>query len=159
MAHCEGTLSFLEYAFAATTTRLKSRSVGENIILIPHSFKEAMTLSEAEKRKAAADKKMAGLKNLGVYALVPASPGRKLIGTKWEFKRKADATFKARLVVQGWVLVPGVDCGGTFAPVCRLQSIRMVIGNSHSGRDELRCFPTRRADGVPECRRRGGRVR
>ena len=27
----------------------------------------------------------------------------------------------------GWGQVPGVDCGGTFAPVCRLQSIRMVL--------------------------------
>ena len=26
-----------------------------------------------------------------------------------------------------WRQVPGVDCGGTFAPVCRLQSIRMVL--------------------------------
>ena len=25
------------------------------------------------------------------------------------------------------VQVPGVDCGSTFAPVCRLQSIRMVL--------------------------------
>ena len=130
MAHCEGTLSFLEYAFAATTTQLKSRSVGENMTLIPHSFKESMTLPEEEKWKVVADKGMAILKDLGVYTLVPASsipPGSKLIGTKLVFKRKADATFKARLVVQGWGLVPGVDCSGTFALVCRLQSIRMVL--------------------------------
>ena len=26
-----------------------------------------------------------------------------------------------------WNQVPGRDCGGTFAPVCRLESIRMVL--------------------------------
>ena len=49
------------------------------------------------------------------------------MGTKWVFKRKADATFKARLVVPVWGLVPGVDCGGTLAPVCRIQSFRIVL--------------------------------
>ena len=27
----------------------------------------------------------------------------------------------------GWVQVPEIDYGGTFAPVCRLQSIRMML--------------------------------
>ena len=27
----------------------------------------------------------------------------------------------------GWSQVPGIDCGGTFAPVCMLQSVRMVL--------------------------------
>ena len=30
------------------------------------------------------------------------------------------------LVVQGWSQVPGIDRGGTFAPICRIQSIRMT---------------------------------
>lgn len=40
---------------------------------------------------------------------------------------EADNTFCGRLVMQGWGQVPGMDCGGTFAPVFRLQSIRMVF--------------------------------
>lgn len=99
------------------------------MILIPHSFKEAMTLPEVEKSKAALNKEISSFKNVGVYILVFASsipPGRKIIGTKWVFKQKADATFKARLVVQDWGLAPGVDCGGIFVPVCRLRSVRMV---------------------------------
>ena len=43
------------------------------------------------------------------------------------FNCKVDATFKARLVVHGWGLMPGMDCGGTFAPVCRRQSIHIVL--------------------------------
>ena len=43
------------------------------------------------------------------------------------FKIKADNSHKARLVVSGWGQVPGKDCGNTYAPVCRLQSVRMVL--------------------------------
>ena len=42
------------------------------------------------------------------------------------FKRKADGSFKGRVVAQGWHQVPGLDCGSTYAPVCRMQSVRMV---------------------------------
>ena len=34
---------------------------------------------------------------------------------------------KSSLVVLGWVRVPGIDYGGTFAPVCRLQRIQMIL--------------------------------
>ena len=40
---------------------------------------------------------------------------------------KTDGVYKGRLVVLGWSQIPGIDCGGTFAPVCRLQSIRTVL--------------------------------
>ena len=50
-----------------------------------------------------------------------------MVGSKWVYKVKADNTHKARLVAKGWNQVPGRDCGGTFAPVCRLQSIRMML--------------------------------
>ena len=80
--------------------------------------------------KAASDKEMKSLQDLKVYTLVPRSevpPGQKVIGSKWAYKVKVDNTHKARLVAKGWSQVPGRDCGGTFAPVCRLQSIRMVL--------------------------------
>ena len=50
-----------------------------------------------------------------------------MIGSQWVFKVKTDNTYKARLVAQGWNQVHGRDCGGTYAPVCRLQSIRVVL--------------------------------
>ena len=42
-------------------------------------------------------------------------------------KVKADNIHKARLVVGGWGQVPGKGYGNTYAPVCRLQSVRMVL--------------------------------
>ena len=43
------------------------------------------------------------------------------------FKVKAERTLKGRVLAQGWGQIPGVDCGCTYAPVCRIQSIRMVL--------------------------------
>ena len=57
---------------------------------------------------------------------------RNVIGTKWIFKNKQDENGivirnKARLVAQGFSQVKGVDYGETFAPVARLESIRILL--------------------------------
>ena len=94
------------------------------------TFKEAMGLPQAARWKTASDKEIESLEKHGVFDLVPiisVPTGHKLVGTWWVFKNKADRTYKSRLVVQGFSQIPGVDCGGTFAPVCRLQSIRMML--------------------------------
>jgi hypothetical protein len=57
---------------------------------------------------------------------------RNVIGTKWVFKNKQDANGivvrnKARLVAQGYSQVEGIDYGGTYAPVARLESIRILL--------------------------------
>eukprot|EP00752_Nemacystus_decipiens_P015081 g13435.t1 len=78
---------------------------------------------------AAAEREIASLKERDVYKLVPRTTvpqGRKRINAKWVFKRKSDGSFKGRLVAQGWNQVPGLDCGSTYAPVCRMQSVRML---------------------------------
>ena len=54
-------------------------------------------------------------------------PEQKVVGTKWVLKVKADHTLKGRVVVRGWGQVPGIDCCCTYAPVCRIQSIRMAL--------------------------------
>ena len=98
--------------------------------VIPNTFKEAMTLQAKAHWKATSDKEVASLKTNSVYTLVPVTAvltGHKIIGSRWVYKVKADKSYKGRVVVLGWGQLPGVDCGGTFAPVCRLQSIRMVL--------------------------------
>ena len=70
------------------------------------------------------------LLTLGVFERIPPSkvpPGAKLLGTRWVFKLKPNGLFEGRVVVQGWSQVPGIDCGGSYAPVCRLQSIQMLF--------------------------------
>ena len=116
-------------AYATTNTQGRF-SAGEQNEKIPNTFKEAMDLPQAERWKAASDREAASLEEHGVYELIPITSvptGQRVIGTRWVNKIKADGTYKSRLVVQGWSQVPGIDCGGTFAPVCRLQNIRMML--------------------------------
>ena len=89
-----------------------------------------MTLPQAACWNVASDKKIASPKMHGVYELVPTTSvpnGRRLVGTRWVYKIKAGGVYKGRLVVLGWSQVPGIYYGDTFAPVYRLQSIRMVL--------------------------------
>ena len=53
-------------------------------------------------------------------------------------KIKADNSKKGRVVVQAWGQVPDRDCGGTYAAVCRLHTIRMVL--AIVAEDNLECW-------------------
>lgn len=55
-----------------------------------------------------------------------------IIGTKWVFKNKLDehgtiTRNKARLVAQGYNQQEGIDYEETYAPVARLESIRILL--------------------------------
>ena len=67
-----------------------------------------------------------------VWELVPRPKGVNVIGTKWIFKNKLDEhgiviRNKSRLVTQGYTQVEGIDFDETFAPVARLESIRILL--------------------------------
>ncbi|MCH79438.1 gag-pol polyprotein [Trifolium medium] len=68
-----------------------------------------------------------------VWDLVPRPERTNVIGTKWILKNKSDeygvvTRNKARLVAQGYTQVEGLDFDETFAPVARLESIRLLLG-------------------------------
>ena len=57
---------------------------------------------------------------------------RNVIGTKWIFKNKQGehgmvVRNKSRLVAQGYSQVEGIDSGETYAPMARLESIRILL--------------------------------
>jgi hypothetical protein len=59
-------------------------------------------------------------------------PNQNVVGTKWEFHSKQDehgvvTRNKARLVAKGYSQVEGLDFDETYAPVARLESIRILI--------------------------------
>jgi hypothetical protein len=54
------------------------------------------------------------------------------VGIKWVFRNKQDehrvvTRNKARLVAKGYSQVKGLDFDETFAPISRLESIRMLL--------------------------------
>ncbi|GJX25281.1 putative ribonuclease H-like domain-containing protein [Tanacetum coccineum] len=71
-------------------------------------------------------------KLLNVWTLVDLPHGKKAIGTKWVFKNKKDqrgivVRNKARLVAQGYRQEEGVDYDEVFAPVARIEAIRLFL--------------------------------
>ncbi|XP_070045888.1 uncharacterized protein [Nicotiana tomentosiformis] len=67
-----------------------------------------------------------------VWHPVPRPKDRSVIGIKWVFRNKLDEDGivirnKKRLVVQGYSQEEGIDNDETFAPVARLEAIRLLI--------------------------------
>jgi hypothetical protein len=66
-----------------------------------------------------------------VWHLVPR-PNQNVVGTKWVFRNKQDEhgvviRNKARLVAKGYSQVEGLDFDETYAPVARIESIRILL--------------------------------
>ena len=69
---------------------------------------------------------------LQVWTLVKLPAGERAIGTRWVFRNKSDdrgvvIRNKARLVVQGFNQIEGIDFDEVYAPVARLESIRIFL--------------------------------
>ena len=67
-----------------------------------------------------------------VWELVPRPSNPSVIGTRWVFRNKIDENGiivinKARLVAQGYNQEEWIDYEETFAPVARLEAIRMLL--------------------------------
>ncbi|GJT61200.1 putative ribonuclease H-like domain-containing protein [Tanacetum coccineum] len=67
-----------------------------------------------------------------VWILVDLPKGKRAIGTKWIFRNKKDergivTRNKARLVAQGYTQEEGIDYDEVFAPVARIEAIRLFL--------------------------------
>ncbi|KAK2429213.1 putative mitochondrial protein [Trifolium repens] len=96
----------------------------------PKNVKEALT---DEFWIEAIQEELNQFKRSEVWDLVPRPDKVNIIGTKWIYKNKSDekgviTRNKARLVAQGYTQVEGLDFEETFAPVARLESIRLLLG-------------------------------
>ena len=82
--------------------------------------------------RSAMDEEMQSIDDNRTWELTELPPGHRAIGLKWVYKLKKDAhgavvKRKARLVAKGYVQVQGVDFEDVFAPVARMDSVRVLI--------------------------------
>ncbi|GMF20513.1 unnamed protein product [Phytophthora fragariaefolia] len=98
----------------------------------PKTHDEAVTGPDAPHWRKAIDKEGRSLIAHGTWKLVPLPKGKRALTSKWVFKIKYDAQgnverYKARLVIRGYEQVKYVDYDEIFAPVIRLESLRMLL--------------------------------
>ena len=98
-------------------------------VQIPRNIEEAMTVPEWQQAVLA---EMKALEDNDTWEFVDLPKGKKPVGCKWVFttKYKADGTlekYKARLVAKGFSQIYGMDYNETFAPVAKLNTIRILL--------------------------------
>eukprot|EP00253_Pinus_taeda_P033804 PITA_33804 len=81
------------------------------------------------------DEELDQIEKNNTWELVPRPKDKNVIGTKWIFKNKLNENGegirnKARLVCKGYAQQEGIDFEETFAPVARLEAIRMFLALS-----------------------------
>ncbi|KAJ0532496.1 putative RNA-directed DNA polymerase [Helianthus annuus] len=126
-----------------TPVRLKSLEdlyeETEEIQLDPHE----LLLAEEEPRnykEASSDRKwieamkaeLDSINKNNTWNLTELPRDHKAIGLKWVFKTKKDANgnivrHKARLVAKGYVQQHGIDFDEVFAPVARMETVRLML--------------------------------
>ncbi|XP_047260495.1 uncharacterized mitochondrial protein AtMg00820-like, partial [Capsicum annuum] len=105
-------------AFKAFLSKIEPKKVTEALLDVDWIIAMQDELNQFERSK--------------VWHLVYLPKEKSVIGTKWVYKNKVDehgtvTRNKERLVVQGYNQKEGIDFDETFAPVARLEAIRLLV--------------------------------
>jgi hypothetical protein len=119
---------------AGVETRRKIRSPEQTHLALlstiePNCFEEA---SKDEFWNKAMDEELDQIEKNDTWELVPRPKNKNVIGTKWVFRNKLNeygqvTRNKARLVCKGYAQIEGIDFEETFAPVSRMEAIRLFL--------------------------------
>ncbi|GJR46730.1 retrovirus-related pol polyprotein from transposon TNT 1-94 [Tanacetum coccineum] len=116
----------------------KKGEIGEVFHEVSESFQEESSSSslnddvQQSSDEHAMQDELDQFARLKVWRLVPRPEGKTIIKTKWIFKNKKDESSlvirnKARLVAVGYCQQEGIDYDETFAPVARIEAIRLFL--------------------------------
>jgi hypothetical protein len=117
------------------------RDLGDGRLLAV-SAEEPASLAQAQKEacwRRAMEEELRSIEENRTWTLTELPQGRRAIGLKWVFKVKRDeygavVRHKARLVVKGYAQRYGVDYDEVFAPVARMEAVRLLLAlAAHEG--------------------------
>ena len=116
-------------------------------VSVPNKVQDA--LGDPIWRKAM-DEEMDALKKNDTWQLVSPPQGKKAVGCRWVFtiKHNGDGSvnrYKARLVAKGFTQTYGVDYDETFAPVAKMNTIRVLLSLAANLNWPLRQFDVKNA--------------
>ena len=102
---------------------------------LAHEDGEPQSFAEADRNKAwraAMQLEMDAVKENRTWELADLPRGHRAITLKWVFKLKRDEAgkiikHKARLVARGFLQQEGVDFDDAYAPVARMESVRLIL--------------------------------
>ncbi|KAJ9542161.1 hypothetical protein OSB04_028667 [Centaurea solstitialis] len=127
----------LQQVIGSKSAPVKTRSATQNECLFaaflsrhePSNVTEALDISDWV---TARQEELNQFERLGVWRLVPKPKNKTIIDLKWIFKNKKDedgivTRNKARLVAKGFKQQAGIDYDETFAPVARIEAIRIFL--------------------------------
>lgn len=116
-------------------------------VSVPNNVQEALTDPEW---KHAMLEEMKALHKNNTWEVVEIPKGHKTVGCKWVFtvKHKADGSierYKARLVAKGYTQTYGIDYQETFAPVAKMNTVRILLSLAANQNWQLHQFDVKNA--------------
>ncbi|PRQ17544.1 putative RNA-directed DNA polymerase [Rosa chinensis] len=116
-------------------------------VSVPNKVQDA--LGDPKWRKAM-EEEMEALQKNDTWQLVPPPQDKKAVGCRWVFtvKHNADGSvnrYKARLVAKGFTQTYGIDYDETFAPVAKMNTIRVLLSCAANLNWPLRQFDVKNA--------------
>lgn len=128
----------MKHVLAEVDAVAREEHVGLCLVAVdePDSVNEA--LDEAC-WKSAMDAELTAIRGNKTWEFTALPAGHRAIGLKWVFKVKRDPSgkilkHKARLVAKGYAERQGVDYDEVFAPVARMETVRLLLAlAAHKG--------------------------
>nr|GEU83935.1 ribonuclease H-like domain, reverse transcriptase, RNA-dependent DNA polymerase [Tanacetum cinerariifolium] len=114
------------------TPHTPSTRSSEELLLAKDELKNYKEASSDQKRIEAMKAELDSINRNNTWKLTTLPKGHKIIGLKWVFKTKRDANgniikHKARLLAKGYIQEHSIDCEEVFAPVARMETIRLLL--------------------------------